>query len=106
MSIFLKRSLAALAIVAFALIFIRPDTSAPVEELSRNRLDTLIEQHRRDYNERRPHSSLGYKTPREFARKHQAMESAGMWKAAEKRAFPQALENAPHSPRPAGEGSR
>lgn len=59
---------------------------------------TLIEQHRRDYNERRPHSSLGYKTPKEFAREHQAMESAGLWKAAEKRAFPQALENAPHPP--------
>jgi transposase InsO family protein len=59
---------------------------------------TLIEQHRRDYNERRPHSSLGYKTPKEFAREHQAMESAGLWKAAEKRAFPQALENAPQPP--------
>jgi hypothetical protein len=59
---------------------------------------TLIEQHRRDYNERRPHSSLGYKTPKTFAREHQAMESAGMWKAAEKRAFPHALENAPHPP--------
>jgi len=59
---------------------------------------TLIERHRRDYNERRPHSSLGYKTPKEFAREHQAMESAGLWKAAEKRAFPQALENAPHPP--------
>lgn len=59
---------------------------------------TLIEQHRRDYNERRPHSSLGYKTPRTFARENQAMEAAGMWKAAEKRAFPQALENAPQPP--------
>ena len=59
---------------------------------------TLIEQHRRHYNERRAHSSLGYKTPSQFAREHQAMESAGLWKAAEKRAFPQALENAPHPP--------
>jgi putative transposase len=59
---------------------------------------TLIEQHRRDYNQRRPHSSLGYKTPREFVRENQAMEAVGMWKAAEKHAFPQALENAPHPP--------
>jgi putative transposase len=59
---------------------------------------TLIEQHRRDYNERRPHSSLGYKTPRMFARENQAMEAAGIWKAAEKRAFQQALENAPQPP--------
>src|SRR5436190_5937765 len=61
---------------------------------------TLIEQHRRDYNERRPHSSLAYKTPKPFAREHQAMDSAGLWKAAEKRAFPQPLENAPHPPPP------
>jgi transposase InsO family protein len=59
---------------------------------------TIIEQHRREYNEERPHSSLGYKTPSEFTKEHQAMESAGLWKAAEKRAFPQALENAPHPP--------
>ena len=59
---------------------------------------TLIEQHRHHYNERRSHSSLGYKTPKQFAREHQAMEAAGLWKAAGKRVFPQALENAPHPP--------
>ena len=30
------------------------------------RSDTVIEQYRRDYNETRPHSSLGYLTPHEW----------------------------------------
>jgi putative transposase len=59
---------------------------------------TLIEQHRRHYNDKRPHSSLGYTTPTKFARQHQAMEAAGAWKAAEKRAFPHSLDTAPHPP--------
>ncbi len=32
----------------------------------------VIEQWRRYYNEERPHSSLGYRTPREFRRQHEA----------------------------------
>lgn len=59
---------------------------------------TIIEQHRRHYNDKRPHSGLGYATPSEFARQHQAIEAAGVWKAAEKRVFPHALENAPLPP--------
>lgn len=59
---------------------------------------TVIEEHRRHYNDKRPHSGLGYATPSEFARLHQAMEAAGVWKAAAKRVFPHALENAPHPP--------
>jgi putative transposase len=31
----------------------------------------ILEDYRRDYNERRPHSSLGYLTPAEFAQRHQ-----------------------------------
>ena len=58
---------------------------------------TLIEQHRCDYNDRRPHSSLGYKTPKQFAREHQAMEAAGLWKAAEKARLPTGLGKRPPS---------
>jgi transposase InsO family protein len=58
----------------------------------------VVEQYRHEYNHERIHSSLGYKTPSEFAKEHQAMEAAAAWKAAEKRAFPHGLENASHPP--------
>lgn len=50
----------------------------------------LIEQWRRDYNERRPHSSLGYCTPEEFARaRHIAgFDSAEQGQGAQTPPFP------------------
>jgi putative transposase len=33
----------------------------------------VIAQRRTDYNERRPHSALGYLTPREFAARYRAL---------------------------------
>jgi len=38
---------------------------------NRDHARALSRLYMRDYNERRPHSSLGYPTPQEFAGKHQ-----------------------------------
>lgn len=37
----------------------------------------LVEEWRREYNEKRPHSSLGYKTPGEYARQFKSTQSSG-----------------------------
>ena len=54
-----------------------------------------IEQWRRDYNQERPHSALGYRTPEEFAAEVKSFDRAGVG---------QGTSNAgplPHAPIPA-----
>ncbi len=48
---------------------------------NRDHARALIKLHGRHYNERRPHSSLGYLTPREFAERWKAGQEAGRFPA-------------------------
>jgi putative transposase len=69
----------------------KPTQNAHIESLNSRIRDELLNAHvftnifsaralaeawRRDYNEQRPHSALGYRTPREFAREFQTTQTS------------------------------
>ncbi len=60
----------------------------------------VVEAWREEYNERRPHSSLGYRTPAEFAA--QSVDRAGLMTNASRCSRPlgELLRSSPHAPQP------